>query len=132
MALQDVFIANLKKFRKQKKLSQMKLAERCNTAASYIGEIEIGRKFPSITLIEKIAGVLDIEAYRLFVDDALVSAHNEKAAAYFASLSPEFQQELIGAILQAINKGLITTLKPENESLSAPQKRPAQKKGAGR
>jgi transcriptional regulator with XRE-family HTH domain len=132
MSLQDVFIANLKKIRKQKKLSQMKLAERCNTAASYIGEIEIGRKFPSITMIEKIAGVLDIEAYRLFVDEALAKVHNEKAAAYFASLSPEFQQELIGAIMQAINKGLITTLKPENESLPAAQKRPAQKKGAGR
>jgi transcriptional regulator with XRE-family HTH domain len=132
MALQDVFIANLKKFRKQKKLSQMKLAERCGTAASYIGEIEIGRKFPSITLIEKIAAVLDIEAYRLFVDDALASAHNEKAAAYFASLSPEFQQELIGAIMQAINKGLITTLKPEIESPPAAQKRPAKRKDMSR
>ena len=119
--MQNVFIANLKKFRKQKKLSQMKLADRCNTASSYIGEIEIGRKFPSITMIEKIAGVLDIEAYRLFVDDTLVKAYNANAAAYFASLSPEFQQELIGAIMQAINRGLITALKTETELLPAPQ-----------
>jgi transcriptional regulator with XRE-family HTH domain len=132
MALKDVFVMNLKKFRKQKKFSQMKLAEKCNTAASYIGEIEIGRKFPSIEMIENIARALDIEAYRLFVDDALISAHNEKAAAYFASLSPEFQQELIGGMMQAINNGLITTLKPKNESLPVPQKRPAKKKGGGR
>jgi transcriptional regulator with XRE-family HTH domain len=121
MALQDIFILNLKKFRKRRKFSQMRLAEQCNTAASYIGEIEIGRKFPSITMIEKIAGVLDIEAYRLFVDDSLAKAHDEKAAAYFASLSPEFQQELIGAVMQAINRGLLTTLQAEHELLSRPR-----------
>ncbi|GMO50179.1 MAG: hypothetical protein Ta2B_30820 [Termitinemataceae bacterium] len=31
----------------------MKLAEKCGTAASYIGEIEIGRKFPSVEMIER-------------------------------------------------------------------------------
>jgi transcriptional regulator with XRE-family HTH domain len=113
MALKDIFIANLKKYRRQKKVSQMKLAERCNTAASYIGEIEIGRKFPSIEMIEKITAALDIDAYRLFVDDAALALYNEKAAAYFASLSPEFQQELIGGVMYAINSGLIKTFKPE-------------------
>jgi len=44
----------------------MKLAEYCNTAASYIGDIEIGRRFPSIDLIEKFASVLRIEPYHLF------------------------------------------------------------------
>ncbi|GHU79097.1 hypothetical protein FACS189462_4540 [Spirochaetia bacterium] len=56
MSLRDIFIVNLKKFRKSESLSQMKLAEQCHTAASYIGEIEIGRKFPSVEMIEKIAG----------------------------------------------------------------------------
>ena len=46
----------------------MKLAEYCNTSPSYIGEIETGRKFPSTEMIEKIAEVLRIEAYHLFVD----------------------------------------------------------------
>jgi len=44
----------------------MKLAEYCNTAASYIGDIEIGRRFPSIDMIEKFANVLRIEAYHFF------------------------------------------------------------------
>jgi len=48
----------------------MKLAELCNTAPSYIGEIEIGRRFPSLKLIEKIAQVLTVEPYRFFIDDA--------------------------------------------------------------
>jgi len=44
----------------------MKLAEYCNTATSYIGDIEIGRRFPSIDMIEKIAHVLRIEPYHFF------------------------------------------------------------------
>ena len=56
----------MKKFRKREGLSQMKLAEYCNTATSYIGDIEIGRRFPSLEMIEKIALVLRIEPYHFF------------------------------------------------------------------
>ena len=47
----------------------MKLAELCETAPSYIGEIEIGRRFPSLKLIEKMGKVLNIEPYRLFISE---------------------------------------------------------------
>jgi transcriptional regulator with XRE-family HTH domain len=66
MTLKQIFIQNLKEFRKKEGLSQMKLAEYCNTAHSYIGEIEAGRKFPSMDLIEKIALILKIEPYLFF------------------------------------------------------------------
>ena len=51
----------------------MKLAEMCDTATSYIGEIEIGRRFPSLALIEKIGRVLEIEPYRFFMDESDIS-----------------------------------------------------------
>lgn len=44
----------------------MKLAEHCNTATSYIGQIEIGRRFPSLEMIEKMANILRIEPYHFF------------------------------------------------------------------
>jgi transcriptional regulator with XRE-family HTH domain len=66
MTLKQIFVQNLKEFRKKEGLSQMKLAEYCGTAHSYIGEIEIGRKFPSMELIEKIAKILRIEPYLFF------------------------------------------------------------------
>jgi len=47
----------------------MKVAELCGTAPSYIGEIEIGRRFPSLKLIEKIGKVLEITPYRFFIDE---------------------------------------------------------------
>ena len=47
----------------------MKMAELCDTAVSYFGEIEIGRRFPSLKLIAKIGLVLDVEPYRFFIDE---------------------------------------------------------------
>jgi len=44
----------------------MKLADFCGTAHGYIGEIESGRKFPSMDLIEKIAKTLRVEPYLFF------------------------------------------------------------------
>jgi len=66
MTLKHIFIYNLKEFRKKEGFSQMKLAEFCDTAPSYIGQIETGRKFPSMEMIEKMATVLRIEPYLLF------------------------------------------------------------------
>jgi len=44
----------------------MTLAELCGTSTSYIGQIEIGNRFPSLELIEKIAGALQIRPHLLF------------------------------------------------------------------
>jgi transcriptional regulator with XRE-family HTH domain len=66
MKLQELFIQNLKTYRKQRKLSQLLLAEQCNSSQAYIAEIEVGKKFPSLDMIERIANVLGIESYHLF------------------------------------------------------------------
>lgn len=69
MELRKIFIDNLKKIRREKKFSQMKIAELCETSTSYIGEIEIGKKFPSVEMIEKLATALNIKAYELFMEN---------------------------------------------------------------
>ncbi len=50
-------------------MSQMRLAELCETSTSYIGEIEIAKKFPSVEMIEKIARALSVRPFQLFQDD---------------------------------------------------------------
>ena len=47
----------------------MKLAETCDTATNYICEIEAGKKFPSVEMIEKIAAALQIQPWLLFFDE---------------------------------------------------------------
>jgi transcriptional regulator with XRE-family HTH domain len=69
MDLKQVFIRNLRKFRNTRGFSQMKLAELCDTEQNYIAEIEIGRRFPSLKLVEKIGKALNIEPYRFFIDE---------------------------------------------------------------
>lgn len=66
MNLQTIFISNMKRFRKQKHITQEKLAEMCETDTCYIGQIETFRRFPSIQLIEKISNALEVEAWVLF------------------------------------------------------------------
>ena len=68
MELQAVFTQNLKKYRKQAKLTQEKLAELCNTDFRYIGQIETGRRCPSLEFIGKIASALNVAPYQLFYD----------------------------------------------------------------
>jgi transcriptional regulator with XRE-family HTH domain len=68
MTLKQIFVQNLKDFRKKEGFSQMKFAEFCDTTTSYIGHIETGRKFPSMDLIEKMAKTLKIEPYHFFIN----------------------------------------------------------------
>lgn len=66
MTIQDLFISNLKAYRKIRGISQMRLAELCDSSTGYIGEIESGKRFPSINMIERIAAALKIESWNLF------------------------------------------------------------------
>lgn len=66
MNLQQVFIKNLKRSRKNLRLSQIQLAAHCDTSANYISLIETGERFPSIEMIEKLAAALRIQPYSLF------------------------------------------------------------------
>jgi transcriptional regulator with XRE-family HTH domain len=77
MTLKQVFIKNLKKYRKKKGLSQMQLAEYCGISPGYIAEIETGKKFPSVNIIEKIAVILKIEPYILFKSSQMGSTLSE-------------------------------------------------------
>lgn len=64
------FIANLKYYRKQKSITQEKLAELCDVATSTIGCIESAQQYPSFELLYKIAEVLKIHPADLFLRDA--------------------------------------------------------------
>jgi transcriptional regulator with XRE-family HTH domain len=70
MLLQQIFMINLKKYRKQIGFTQEKLAELCETDPCYIGQIENGRRFPSLAYIERIASALNVAPYLLFYDES--------------------------------------------------------------
>jgi transcriptional regulator with XRE-family HTH domain len=69
MDINQVFLHNLKKWRKIMGFSQKKLAERCNTSHSYIRQLESGVGHPSFLFIGKIAAALKIEPYQLLYNE---------------------------------------------------------------
>jgi transcriptional regulator with XRE-family HTH domain len=93
MTLKQTFIRNLKEFRKKEGLTQMKLAEYCDTATSYIGEIEIGRRFPSMELIEKMAEILRIEPYHFFKNQT-DNSRNSDAEGLFPRLPNSMKNQI--------------------------------------
>jgi transcriptional regulator with XRE-family HTH domain len=95
MTFQELFIINLKDFRKLRKISQAKLAEICDSSQAYIAEIEVGKKFPSPDMIEKIASALKVESYCLF---------QNKVSSKIRILTPLQRQEIISKIHEAASK----------------------------
>lgn len=66
MTLQDIFVENLKYFRKKKKLTQNDLTLAIDKSYNYINGIEQKKYFPQPDVIEKIAEVLEIKPMVLF------------------------------------------------------------------
>jgi transcriptional regulator with XRE-family HTH domain len=66
MYLERLVIDNIKRLRKEKGISQEKLAESCNTATSYIGLMEIYKNVPKLSTIERIAKALDVDPLNLY------------------------------------------------------------------
>jgi transcriptional regulator with XRE-family HTH domain len=115
MDLKQIFIQNMKKFRELAGISQMTLAEQCDTGASYIGQIEIGIRFPSMSLIGKIADALEVEPYRLFMENQGEEFPiPKKDTDLLAQLPDGVRRKLIKRLNAAINACIKDTLTPRN------------------
>ena len=77
MTIQELFINNLKAYRKLRDISQSQLADLCDSSAGYIGEIETGKRFPSVSMIERIACALKIESWHLFKNEPVSFSSSE-------------------------------------------------------
>lgn len=64
-----IFGQNVRHYRKRIKLTQEKLGEKVDVSGKYISNIERGVSFPSASVIERLAGVLGVKFYFLFVPE---------------------------------------------------------------
>jgi len=79
MYLDRLVIDNIRRIRKEKGISQEKLAEACNTATSYIGLMEIYKNVPKLSTIERIAEAMGVDPLVLFMDAAKLPTEQETA-----------------------------------------------------
>ena len=66
MQTKELLGLKIKEIRKKRKLTQEQLAEKLELDTGYISKLEVGRNFPTIGTLEKIAQVLDVKIYDLF------------------------------------------------------------------
>lgn len=69
MDIIKVFGRNVKKYRSKLGISQEKLAEKSGLHRTYISDIERFQRSISLENIQRIADALEIETYKLFVQD---------------------------------------------------------------
>lgn len=70
MDIKAVFGDNVRRYRQQKGLSQDDFSELCGMHHTYISHIENHRLNVSIENVQKIAEALEIESYKLLIDDS--------------------------------------------------------------
>jgi transcriptional regulator with XRE-family HTH domain len=113
MDLKQIFVFNVKKVRKSRGMSQSKLAEACDTDISYIGQIEMGKRFPSMKLIEKIAWALRVEPYRLFMEESENGQDNlDGVDEFLIRLPDQLRKDMINRLNTAVNACIGQILSP--------------------
>lgn len=77
--IEDVIRENIKLLRKRLGWSQELLAEKTGVSAPYITQIEVGKRTPSLDIVEKLAFALGVEYKALFEIDGTVVDTAENA-----------------------------------------------------
>ena len=69
MDIIKVFGTNVRKYRTKLNISQEKFAELCGLHRTYISDIECFRRSISLDNIQKIADALNVQTYKLFIEE---------------------------------------------------------------
>ena len=107
MSLKEIFINNLKFYRKQKGMTQNELTLALDKSYNYINSVEQGKMMPSFDVIENICKILEIKPVQLFDENA--SPDNIKTFSkedYITALSDKLFDRLKDAITYEIRETL--------------------------
>jgi transcriptional regulator with XRE-family HTH domain len=98
MDLNGLFVRNMKKWRKNRGISQKTLAERCEAAHTYIRQIESGSRTPSFAFIVRLAEALDIEAYLLFYDETAAKSKTPSQMEHLEAIKADILAQVASGI----------------------------------
>ena len=97
--IQKRLAENLRKIRKNKKLTQFELAIKCDLSEAMIKNIELNRSWPSEKTLSQITKALDIDIYKLFLP---VAADLEQKK----EIKMSIKEEIIKGIRRYIDRQL--------------------------
>ncbi len=94
----DIILSeNIKKLRKKLGWSQEQLAEKTGVSAPYITQIEVGKRTPSLDIVEKLATALGVEYKTLF--ETSFSVENVNSVEFSKHI---LESKLISAVTETI------------------------------
>jgi len=99
--LKKLLAFNMKEQRRILGISQAALVERINTSTNYIAMIELERKVPSLSMIERIAEALQIDPPELFSAKAVPSTSLRNLQ---KSVLQDIEKAVGNVILERINE----------------------------
>lgn len=98
--LQENFISNLRFYRASRGFSQVEFSEKIGISPNYLNAVENGKNFPSVEVLQKIADVLKILPYQLFLEVPLENSENIKSK----QVLMELKQKICSIIDSAANE----------------------------
>lgn len=90
--IRSILKLNLKLYRRRKGFTQHQLAEACDVSQSYVGELEIGRKYPSLQMVETLAQVLGVAPWKLLLPE------QDREMAVSVLLAGELKESVVKAL----------------------------------
>ncbi len=72
MDIKKLFGANLRKYRKERALSQEELAEKADVSVKHIGALESGSSFVSAELLQTFCSILNVPPNFFFADESSI------------------------------------------------------------
>jgi transcriptional regulator with XRE-family HTH domain len=104
--VQTLLALNIKKYRKIIGLSQAALAEKINCSTTFIGNIEIKKRFPSPQYINRIAKALGVKPSALFAEGNDSGADGSEAVARLSDRQKrkvQLERDVLSAIAKAFS-----------------------------
>jgi len=93
---------NLKKYRQILGLSQAALAEKINSSTTFIGNIEIGKRFPSSKNLDLLVNALGVKPADLFAEEDETEAQNRYVARQ--KRKAQLEREVMESISKAFSE----------------------------
>ena len=102
----SILAANIKTYRNNLGITQFELAERMGISTTYLAELEIAKKAPSIEVVEKLCLALGIRPYELFLEDGVDALPDESRQAVrdYAKEATKVASKAVSDALQALSR----------------------------
>jgi len=105
--LKQLLAFNIKQSRIRLGLTQAKLAEKADVSTQYVAMIELGRKFPSLDLLERLSAALGIDNLELLTPPPFPVENMIKLQKRFLA---DMEKEVTKSVKKAVQNAVVTVV----------------------